>query len=95
MNSPVDPAIQHDRQRGRFHVSVEGHQAHLEYREDDGRMVITHTEVPPPIGGKGIAAALVVAALEYARASSMKVEPACEYAATFMHRHGEYADLLE
>lgn len=95
MSSPVDPAIQHDSQNGRFQVSVEGHQAHLDYREDDGRMVITHTEVPPSIGGKGIAAALVVAALEYARAGSMKVVPACEYAAMFMRRHGEYADLLE
>ncbi len=94
MSSPLDPAIQHDRKRARFQVSVESHQAHLEYREDNGRLVITHTEVPPAIGGKGIAAALVVAALEYARAGSMKVVPACEYAAMFMRRHGEYADLL-
>ena len=33
-------------------------------------------------------------ALEYARAESLKVEPACSYAAAFMERHPQYADLL-
>ncbi|MGV8960337.1 MAG: GNAT family N-acetyltransferase [Stenotrophomonas sp.] len=95
MDTPADFSIQHDTAGQRFHVEVQGHQAHLDYRKDGPRMVITHTEVPAAIGGRGIAGALTVAALDYARAAAIKVVPACEYAAVFLRRHDEYADLVE
>ena len=95
MSTPTDFSIQHDPAGQRFHVAVDGHDAHLDYRNDGPRMVITHTEVPAVIGGRGIAGALTVAALDYARAAALKVVPACEYAAVFLRRHDEYADLLE
>jgi len=50
--------------------------------------------VPTAIGGRGLAAGLVTAALQYARAQGMTVVPACAYAALFLQRHPEYADLL-
>lgn len=78
----------------RFELLVDGHVAVLEYRLEEGGMVITHTGVPDAIGGRGIAAVLTRAALEHARAQGLKVIPACTYAAAFIRRHGEYADLL-
>ncbi len=88
------PQVAHTADAQRFQLTVEGHQAVLDYRRQGDTLVITHTGVPEAIGGRGIAAQLVKAALEYARANGLKVDPACSYADTFMRRHGEYADLL-
>lgn len=88
-------SIGHDAHQQRFVAHVDGHEAFLEYRREPGRMTITHTEVPEAIGGRGVAGALTTAALEYARGHGLKVVPACAYAAAFLRRHGEYADLVE
>jgi len=94
-SNAVLPPVTHDPAGARFRLDLDGHGAVLEYRLRDGAMVITHTRVPDAIGGRGIAAALVRAALAHARAEGLKVVPECSYVAVFMQRHGEYADLLE
>ncbi len=93
--TPSDaPEIHHDGDMRRFATTVDGAKAYLDYRQADGVMSITHTWVPAEIGGRGIAGQLVRAALEHARASGLKVEPACSYAAGWIQRHPEYADLV-
>lgn len=57
-------------------------------------MTIVHTGVPDAIGGRGIAATLTAAALEFARNRGWRVRPLCSYAAVFMRRHAEYAGLF-
>ncbi|KRG69177.1 GNAT family N-acetyltransferase [Pseudoxanthomonas dokdonensis] len=86
--------IQHDRQRQRFSTQVDGQTAELTYQLHGQQMIIDHTGVPPAIGGRGIAADLVRAALEHARAEGWSVRPACSYAAAYIQRHPQYADLL-
>ncbi|KMM73986.1 acetyltransferase [Xanthomonas sp. NCPPB 1128] len=93
MSAPNVP-IAHDPQQRRFTLEVDGHRAELDYVLEQGRMVITHTGVPAPIGGRGLAAQLVTAALEHAQAQGWKVVPACSYAAVFVQRHPQYAALL-
>ena len=90
----MDITIQHNPTAQRFSTSLEGHEAELIYRLHDGRMVIEHTGVPEAIGGRGVAAHLVKAALDHARAAGWKVVPACSYSAVYVERHPEYADLL-
>ena len=87
--------ISHDPVSGRFSTQLDGHEAELVYRHQDGRMVIDHTGVPEAIGGRGVAGALVKAALDYARAESLRVVPLCSYTATYIQRHPEYADLVD
>ncbi|KRG42800.1 acetyltransferase [Stenotrophomonas pictorum JCM 9942] len=91
--SPRPQDVVLDAANHRFELLVDGHVAVLEYRLEEGGMVITHTGVPEAIGGRGIAGTLTRAALDHARAQGWKVIPACTYAAAFMRRHGEYADL--
>ena len=86
--------VTHDPAAGRFGLDVDGHRAELVYRLDGTTMVITHTEVPEAIGGRGIAARLVEAAFANARAAGWKVAPACSYARIWADRHAEVADLL-
>lgn len=90
----MQPAIQHDRSACRFHAEVDGVTCVLDYRLTAGVMTITHTEVPPAVGGRGIAAALTQAAVTAARDEGWKVVPACSYAAAWMQRHPQYQDLL-
>lgn len=86
--------VAHDLAGQRFTAQVRGHTALLDYQLKRRRMVITHTEVPEAIGGRGIAGELTRVALRFAREQGLKVVPACSYAEAFMARHGEYDDLL-
>ncbi len=87
-------SIQHDRKAHRFHAEVDGAHCVLDYSLAGTVMTITHTGVPPEVGGRGIASALVQAAMEAARAEGWQVVPACSYAAAWVQRHPEYHDLL-
>lgn len=86
-------SIQHDRAAHRFRTEVEGAECVLDYQLAGAVMMITHTGVPARVGGRGIAAALVQAALDAAREQGWQVVPACSYAAMWMERHPEYAVL--
>lgn len=57
-------------------------------------MTIVHTGVPPSVGGRGIAGALVQAAFDAARAAGWKVRPTCSYSSAWLARHPAYQDLL-
>lgn len=96
MNATPPPLeLHHDPAARRFSTRLEGHEAELLYDRRDGRMVIRHTGVPEAIGGRGVAAALVRAALDHARAQGWRVVPACSYSAAYVERHPEYADLVD
>lgn len=85
---------EHDPTRQRFSVDTDGQRAELAYRLEGERMTITHTHVPEAIGGRGIAAVLVEAALHYARQAGWKVVPECSYAEAYVRRHQQFQDLL-
>jgi predicted GNAT family acetyltransferase len=91
----MDLGIEHDRDGARFVACVEGHRAEVDYRLEGATMVITHTGVPEPIEGRGIAAALIRAALLAARESGWKVRARCAYAADYLRQHREFDDLRE
>jgi hypothetical protein len=79
--------INHDRVAHRFTTEVDGSRAELDYTLADRVMTITHTLVPPAIGGRGIAAELMEAALSAARGAGWSVNPACSYAKSYMEKH--------
>lgn len=83
-------SIRHDRSAHRFETIVDGATCELDYTLSGGVMTITHTGVPPAVGGRGIASTLVQAAFDTARQENWKVRPACSYAAAWLQRHPEY-----
>jgi predicted GNAT family acetyltransferase len=85
-------AVEHNPTTRRFSTEVDGLTAVLDYQLADGVMTITHTGVPAAIGGRGIAAELMRAALKIARAADWTVDPACSYAAAYMRRHLDDAE---
>jgi predicted GNAT family acetyltransferase len=85
----MTPTIEHLPQQGRFQTVVDGHLGVCDYRLAGSVMHLTHTEVAPELEGRGIAAALVQAALDHARAAGLKVNPLCSYVRSHMQRHPE------
>lgn len=71
----------------RFETIVEGLLCVADYRREGTRLVMPHTHVPTVLRGRGIAAALVQTALDWARAEGLQVVPQCAYVATYMRRH--------
>jgi len=86
--------IQHNAATHRFEVELGGRLAVAEYRLDGGRVVFTHTFVPPELRGRGIAELLVRRALAWAKAEKLPVVPACSYVAAFIRRNPEFGPLL-
>ena len=84
--------ISHDEDAQRFTTEVDGQHAELDYTVADGVMTIAHTRVPREIGGRGIAAELMRAALQAAAERGLSVNPACSYAAAYMRKHGQATD---
>jgi len=81
--------VSHDSDAQRFTTEVEGLRAVLDYTVAGDVMTITHTGVPPAIGGRGIAAELMRAAVNAARRAGWKINPLCSYAAAYLAKHPE------
>jgi uncharacterized protein len=78
----------------RFELETDGHTAYAYYQTAPGVITLTHTEVPPALGGRGVGSALVRGALEEVRARGLKAVPKCPFVSAFMGRHPEFNDLL-
>jgi uncharacterized protein len=87
-------AVTHNEPAHRFEATVDGLRSLLAYRLFPDRIVLHHTEVPPPIQGQGMAAKLTRAALDFARAHHLRVVPMCPYVSSFLRKHREYQDLV-
>jgi uncharacterized protein len=91
--------INHDPVKQQFTTEVEGHTGELDYTLSGNVMNITHTRVPSAIGGRGIAADLMRAALKAADERHWSVNPVCSYAVAHLKRHpdqhGHLDELLD
>jgi predicted GNAT family acetyltransferase len=86
--------IRHDEARQRFETTVDGQLCVVDYQLRGEVVWMTHTGVPQPVGGRGIAAELVRAALDWAAAQGYRVQPSCSYVAAYMRRHPQTQRLL-
>jgi hypothetical protein len=87
------PTVRHNVTAHRFETDAGAELAYVEYEMVHGNMALTHTWVPMEGRGKGLAGIVVQAALEYAQANGLKVEPVCTYVQSFITRHPQYAAL--
>ncbi len=83
----MDYEITHQPEQSLFQTQVEGRTAFVQYRLIDGSLDIIHTIVPRPLEGKGIAAALVKAAYDYALTQGLTPSATCSYAVKWLERH--------
>ena len=96
MDQPPDSLAVHDNpERHRFEIDLGDSVAVAEYTLPEGKMMFTHTEVPPHHEGQGIGTMLIRAGLAAARERGLKVIPICPFFARYIQQHSEEQDLLE
>ena len=84
--------VRHDTQAQQFWLEPEpGLRCVLDYRRQGDAVVFTHTGVPAALQGRGLAAQLVSAGLQWAREQGLQVVPACSYVASYMRRQARRA----
>lgn len=77
----------------RYELDVDGVTAFANYRLAADKVVITHTETPPALRGRGIASQLIHGALKHIRADGLKVVAACGFVVDYLEKHPEFADI--
>ena len=87
--------VRNNRGLSRFEIDVDGSTALLEYSDQDGVMVVTHTFVPPALRGQGLAGILTQFAIQPARQEQKSSDPHCSYAAAYIQKPPEFADVLK
>ncbi len=78
----------------RFELDVEGGVAFANYRLSPSSVIITHTETPRALRGRGIASELVEGALGLIRTDGHKVIAGCGFVVDYLSKHPEYADMV-
>ncbi|WP_398468621.1 GNAT family N-acetyltransferase [Tardiphaga sp.] len=86
-------AVRDNKNAGRFELAIDGGIAFANYRTAGDRVIITHTETPPALRGRGIASELVKGALGLIRADGRKVVAGCSFVVDYLDQHPEYADM--
>ncbi len=86
--------ITHRPERQTFEAMVEGQRCVADYRRQGQVVHLHHTYVPSALGGRGIAAQLVEAALSWIRSEGLRLAPDCSYVAVYVRRHAQWQDLL-
>ncbi len=78
----------------RYELDVDGATAFASYRRTATADIITHTETPPALRGRGLASELIRGALDLIRADGRKVVAGCSFVADYLDRTPENADLV-
>jgi predicted GNAT family acetyltransferase len=83
-------------EKHRFEIDLgDGSFAIAQYVLPEGKIMFTHTEVPPAHQGKGLGTLLIKTALAAARERGLQVIPICPFFAAYIETHQEEQDLLD
>ena len=85
-----------DAASGEYRATLPGTDAvgRLTWKARGEARIADHTLVPPEIGGRGVAAALVDALVADAKEEGFTIVPQCSYVDAQFRRHPEWSDLL-
>lgn len=93
---PAPYAIRDNFEKRRFEADLgDGSLSIANYYLRDGKIVVTHTEVPPAHEGEGIGTALIRFALKAIRDRGLRLVPLCPFFADYIKKHPEEQDLLD
>ena len=87
-------AVRDNKAQNRFELDLDGDVAFANYRITPSAVIITHTETPRTLRGRGIASELVKGSLELIRADGRKVIAGCGFVVDYLNKHREYRDLI-
>jgi predicted GNAT family acetyltransferase len=87
-------SVRDNKDRSRFELDVDDQLAFANYRLTPSAVIITHTETPRSLRGRGIASQLIKGALELIRGDGRKVVAGCGFVVDYLEKHPEYGDLV-
>ena len=82
-------SVRDNKDRSRFELDLGNELAFANYRLTPAAVIITHTETPRALRGRGIASELVRGALDLIRRDGKKVIAGCGFVADYLDRHPE------
>jgi predicted GNAT family acetyltransferase len=82
------------REKKRFVINIDGKEVYVDFEMKDNKMDLDHTYTHPDLRGRGLAAQVVRAALEFAKEENFKVIPTCSYVRSFISKNDEYKELV-
>jgi uncharacterized protein len=87
------PLIKNDMTR-QFELVVLDEKAFLEFEERDGKIFLTHAEVPAAFQGRGVGDALVEKTMQWLEDNRIPLVPMCPFVVTYLKRHPEWQRIL-
>lgn len=81
-------------EKKQYEFHIDGYLARIEYIKAQGKIFLTHTEVPAKFEGKGIGSALVRQVLDDIQQKGLMLVPLCPFVAAYLNRHPKYNTLL-
>jgi predicted GNAT family acetyltransferase len=87
-------SVRDNKDRNRFELDVGSEVAFANYRLTPSAVIITHTETPYALRGRGIASDLVKGALDLIRSDGKRVIAGCGFVVDYLDKHPEDADLV-
>ncbi len=90
----MEEKVIHEKENERFVIYVEGNEVYVEYTMAGNQLNLYHTFTDPALRGKGLAAQVVRAALEFTKENNMKVIPTCSYVQAFLAKNENYKELV-
>ncbi|MGH6809068.1 MAG: GNAT family N-acetyltransferase, partial [Ensifer adhaerens] len=94
-NDTMNDTIADNVAASRFELAVGDEIATAYYRNEDGRVVLTHTEVPQALSGQGVGTRLARGVFETLRQRQARIIARCPFMAAFAAKHTEYSAMLD
>ena len=92
---PMNYILTDNEDEKQYEFHLEDEVARIEYIKAQGRIFLTHTEVPESLEGKGIGSALIKQVLDDIQGKGLILVPLCPFVAVYIRRHPEYMVLVE
>ena len=88
--------IIHDKEHNKFYLIKDGMESNVKYSMRDEKTIeYWRVYVPSEQRGKGQAAELAEAALNYAMQNNLSVIPSCSYMESYISRNDKFKDLVK
>jgi len=84
----------HNADECKYEYHIDGHIAYITYDDQNGNMHLTHTIVPEPLAGKGLARMLLEDVLEEIKKQDKKAVAQCSYIVKYQEKHPEARDIF-
>jgi predicted GNAT family acetyltransferase len=87
-------SVRDNKAQSRFELDIDGAIAFANFRLTPDAVIITHTETPRTLRGRGIASKLVEGALDLIRADGRRVIAGCSFVANYLRKHPEHQAMV-